>query len=259
MTILNFRYQKEKAMKYLLLLTIFLFLFSCSSQEQNESEGRKKLKERVASNSDSLDERTKYFLENTKVSFSIPIVLESAEHIAVPIKLEEIYVEKEMPQYSYFNIAVLDKEFAFKKYLFEKSVVIRSIVTIEDRVLDEEEYYDDYESKKSNEFNSLLFFDLWEFKERKEDYRRLFVYDLKNDSLLQLSLPETHVINWSVVKGKNAVYIHYLRDSNNDGKFDEKDDANMIFVSLSGNSPGQQIFNINELKKLKLKVASENK
>lgn len=247
-------------MKYLLTVTIAMSLFSCTSNEQKDSEGRRNLKQRVAGNSDSLDERTKYFLENTKVDFGTPIVLKSSKNIAVPVQLEEIYVEKEMPKYTYFNIAILDEEFKFKKYLFDKSVVIGSIETEEENVFDQDNYYEgDYKKPEMPEYNSLLIFDLWEFEKRKKDYRRIYVYDLNLDSLRQISIPNTHVLEWKTIPGKKAIYLKYQNDTNKDGVFDDKDDSNIVFVDLHDNSAASEIFDLLELKKLKLKVAIKNK
>lgn len=247
-------------MKYLLAITITMSLFSCTSNEKEGTEGRRNLEQRVAANSDSLDERTKYYLENTKVDFGNPIVLKSSKNVAVPVQLEEIYVEKEMPEYTYFNIAILNEEFKFKKYLFDKSVVIGSIETEEDNVFDGESYYEE-DSKRTEmtEYNSLLIFDLWEFKKRKKDYRRIYVYDLNLDSLRQVSIPNTHVLEWKTIPGKKAIYLRYQSDTNKDGTFDDKDDSNIVFVDLNSTSDPSEIFDLMELKKLKIKVAIENK
>lgn len=247
-------------MKYLYLFTIALVLFSCNTEVQEDSEERKKLKERVAGNKDSLDERTKYYLENTKVDFGNPIVLKSSKNIAVPVQLEEIYVEKEMPEYTYFNIVILDEHFKFNKYLFDKSVVIGFVKTVEENVFNTDGYYEgDYKKIEQPEYNSLLIFDLWEFKKRKKDYRRIYVYDLNLDSLRQVSLPGTNVLEWHTIPGKKAIYLKYQNDTNKDGVFDEKDDSNIIFVDLNDVSNATETFDLNELKKLKIKVAIDNK
>jgi len=253
-------------MKTILILTSLLF-FLCSCYEKPEEKpdkSRQELEDAVNKNKDSIDRNTKYYIENTRISFGTPICLKSTENMAIPIILDEIYMDKEMNQYSYFNIAVVDSTNYMKKLLFDESVVIEDIKVFEDRkeyVYNEysEEYSDGDERQYSGHYNSQVFFYIYKFKNRKTDYRRLFVYNLKTDKLTQLSPEKGNVQSWKAFNNHSKVLIYYKFDGNKDGKYDEKDDENLIMVDPNDFKKTAPLFDLVKLKDIKYKVARENK
>ena len=238
----------------------FAFILGCQNQSNNRLNDRKGLNEAVLNNPDSsLNESGRYYYENTKIQFGEPISFNSTANIAIPIILEQKYVDKGMPKHSYFNIAIIDKDNQVKKLLFQSSVVIDNILTFE-RQNDFDDiynYYEDYQDF-SEDYNSLIFFDLWKFKDRKKDYKRLFVYNLKTDELRQLSPENSNVTGWNIFNNQSRMLIHYQFDSDKNGIFDKKDDENMLFVNPNDSTEYDELFDLEVLKKIKTQVAKEN-
>ena len=232
----------------------------CNNQNKRNLNKKERLIEAYKNNSDStLSESNKYYIENTKIEFGQPISFKSTKNIAIPIILEQKYVDKGMPYNSYFNIAIIDTSNSVKKMLFEYSVIIDNILTFEKQTdYDGEYYYEDDERIFSKEYNSLIFFDLWKYNNRKKDYKRFCVYDLENDKLKQLSPDSCNVTSWNIFDNQSKILIHFQFDSDKNGKFDNNDDENMILVNPRKDINSKELFDLQKLKKIKLQVADEN-
>ncbi len=247
-------------MKIILLGLIICIFYGCKDKKDQNLKNREGLNEAYKNNSDStLSESSKYYYENTKIEFGQPIAFKSTNNIAIPIILEQKYVDKGMPKHSYFNIAIVNTSNVVTKLLFEHSVIIDNVLTFERQTdFDDVYYYDDDQRTFSKEYNSLIFFELWKYENRKKDNKRLFVYDLENDKLNQLSPEHCNVTNWNIFDNQSKILIHYQFDSNNNGVFDERDDENMVMVNLKDTIKSKELFDLEKLKKIKLKVAKKN-
>ncbi|MCD4794881.1 MAG: hypothetical protein K8R54_16725 [Bacteroidales bacterium] len=247
-------------MRKLIIVIIVINIFSCNNQENKNLNNREELIEAVNENTDpSLTESSKYYLENTKIEFDDPIAFKSTKNIAILVILEQKYIDKGIPNNSYFNIAIIDTSYTVVKLLFEESVIIDNVFTLEKQLEFDDYYYLEEDQKKySKEYNSLIFFDLWHYKNRKKDYKRFFVYDLKNDNLKQLSPDNCNVISYNIFDNESKILIHYNFDSNKNGKFDEKDDENMVLLNPFKDIITKELFDLDRLKKIKLNVATEN-
>lgn len=247
-------------MKKIIIGLLIVSLFSCKYEQNKQLNDKKALIDAVGDNKDSsLSKQSKYYLENTKIEFDDPIAFKSTRNIAVPVILEQKYVDKLMPNNSYFNIAIIDTSNTVVKLLFEESVIIDNVFTLEEKFEFTGTYYEEEDKKKySEDYNSLIFFDLWYYKNRNRDYKRFCVYDLKNDVLNQLSPDNCNVISYNIFENEPKIFIHYNFDSNKNGKFDKTDDENMVLVNplIGLQSPG--LFDLEKLKKIKLNVAVEN-
>ncbi len=251
-------------MKHVLLFSSLLIaLVSCT--EGTTDKDRDELDKLVDQNSDTnLTTGVKYFLENTKVSFDNVIALPSTRKYAVPIILEEIFVDKMEVDYSYYNIAILDSSGGFEKFLFNESVMIEDIRVFEEQV--DPMFYDSYESEYADtetkhypeKYDGLIFFLAKRYEKRKSGFNQLFVYDLIRDSLTVLSPPNYDVFKWGPFIDRSSVFIDMYFDSNKNGKYDEDDDRNILITNPRQPNSLTPIFNLDELKELKLKVANEN-
>lgn len=243
------------------IVLVFLSLLACQNQSDNRLNDKHGLDKAVLVNPDSsLTESGKFYYENTKIQFGKPISFESTENIAIPIILEQKYVDKGMPKHSYFNIAVIDTSNQVQKLLFKETVVIDNIQTFENQNNYNEiyDYDEDYRRDFSDDYNALIFFDLWKYKERKRGYKRFYVYNLEKDELRQLSLENTNVTDWHLFNNQSKILIKYQFDSDNNGFFDKKDDENMILVNPNDPIQYDELFDLEVLKKIKIQVAKEN-
>lgn len=259
-----------------IIFFILLFFANCNNPVTINQQ-RKELEEAVKKNGDTtLSEDARYYFENLKVEFSTPISFSTAENIAIPILLKESYVDKGVSDYSYYNIAIVDKSNQVKRFLFDNSVIIQKVKifqekTIRDGINSREGDYDDgyYEEEtRQNEkiekqwteehFENLIFFTAAVYQNRSAGNQRLYVYDLKNDILRPLSPENAHVKNWNYFKGKDEIIIYFQYDDNNDKVYNLKDDENLLLVNPFTGEINEPLFDMLQLKKLKIKVAEEN-
>lgn len=252
---------KQMNMRFTVLAIVLLFAVSCTNQKKKNLTNREGLNQAFSLNEDtSLTESGKYFFENTKIEFGNPISFNSTQNIAIPIILEQKYVDKGIPRRSYFNIAIVDTSNTIKKMLFEESVIIDNLLTLEKQTDFQNLYnYDDEEFRVYSErYNSLIFFDLWMYKNRKRDYNRFFVYNLEKDELHQLSPDNCNVTGWNIFDNQSKIMIQYQFDSDQNGKFEKTDDENMIIIDPNSPQKSTGLFDLEKLKKIKLQVAKDN-
>lgn len=245
-----------KKLFYLFPLCFLIFL-GCN---QGDREG---LDRAVANNTDStLSKETKYYLENTKIEFGSPITFDSIDNILIPIIFDQKYTDKRMPKQSFFNIALIDSTDRVKKLLFEESVVIEGIKTLtytsSGKFYEAREYVEKNISNFAYVDNYLLLLNVWKYKDRKKDYRRLFVYDVKNDRLQQLSPEDGNVTDFHIFDKQSKILITYQFDSDKNDIFNEKDDENMVIVDPKSKPVHQPLFDLDKLKEIKMQVAEEN-
>lgn len=240
-------------------------IYSCGNDAGTNSDNKNaessELEQRVENNDDStLSESDKYKWENTKVEFGKPIVLKSTKNIAIPIILEDIYKDKLTTEHRYFNIAIIDEFNALKKMLFDKSVVIHDLFTIENPVHEYDRYYDEGKDQIfSDDYNSLLFMEVAAFTEgKKSDMKRLYVYDLEKDVLNPLTPNHYDVKSWRIYKGISRMIIRIAADTDKNGVYDEKDTENVVMVDPNEPNELLPLFDTEALKEVKYKVLEAN-
>lgn len=262
-------------MKLSIIIFTALVVFTNCNNPITINNERKSLEEAVKKNGDTtLSEDARYYFENLKVEFATPISFSTAENIAIPILLKQSYVDKGVSDYSYYNIAIVDERNQVKKLLFDNSVVIKNMKSFQEKTIrniDSENgrNYDDYgEGTNQDEkveknwaaehFTNLIFFQAAIYKNRKEQNSRLYVYDLKNDVLRPLSPEKANVNSWDYFKGKDEIMIYFQFDDNDDKTYNSKDDENLLLVNPFTGEINEPLFDMLQLKKLKMNVAEEN-
>lgn len=249
----------------MLCFCMALLFFSCDQTVSNQN--RHELDQIVIKNRDTtLTEKENYYLENTKVYFGEPLTFDNTSTIFLPILVGEKYVDKELPYHQYLNIAVIDKEGNIEKLLFEESVLIDKITYFNTNKTINEDGEDEYRSSsklennqklKGTEWESYLFLEVYHYNKRKKGYKKLYVYDMINKQLHLISPMNSFVEKWNLLPKQNKICISFKIDSNSDGKFDEKDDENITLIHPKDSS-SLEIFDVNQLKKMKLNLAKSN-
>jgi hypothetical protein len=256
-------------MKYLLFSAFLCILISCNNhpdsnnQTSNTDYEEDELEIAVANNSDTtLNEADKYKWENTKIEFGTPIVLRSTENVAIPIILENTYRGKMADEYNYFNIAIIDGSNQFKKFLFDESVVIQTMSTLESEMQEFGEYYydgDDAEAEVPELYKSLILMRVSKYVDGEiSSAERLFVYNLEEDMLTQLTPDAYDVRSWRVYRDVSKIIIRVAPDTNKNNEFDNNDRENIIIVDPNKPETKHPLFNLDELAKIKLQVLEEN-
>jgi len=203
----------------------------------------------------TIEDSIKIKLENTKVEFDEPICLPSSDNIAIPVLFNRKHVDKGEFYLSFFNIAIIDKNNKLKRMLFDTPVIIENITTFEKRCYEDFDYFNDDENVEySKDYNSLIFFELFQYSNKKKDYRRLFVYNLENDILTQLSPDKCNLVAWHIMEDKPKIVIRVQLDSDNNNVFDKKDDHNIVVVNPNENKTPNPLFDLESLKLIKLKL-----
>jgi len=254
-----------RKLNLMLCFCIALLLLSCEQTTSNQN--RKELDQLVIQNRDStLTEKENYYLENTKVFFDTPLSFSNTSKVLVPILVGEKYVDKELPNRQYLNVAVIEKDGKMYKLLFDESVLIDNIIHFtKNNVINEEDGYE-YDSElrtkniqklKGTEWENYLFLEVYHYKNRKKDYKKLYAFDVLNEQLYLISPKNSDVQNWGILPNQSKIYIRFLIDSNSDEKFDKKDDENIAFIHPK-DTIAIEIFDVNQLKKMKLNLARFN-
>jgi hypothetical protein len=263
-------------MRKISVLLLFVAFLGCAKEKQQPSKPidpkRKQLAEAVATNPDSsLDLKEKARLENLRIEIGEAISFPCTKNIAIPLLLEENFIDKELYQ-SFFNIAILRPGEELADLLFDESVFVENIETYGAQtegmstwsnfqtygIEHFKEEAENYEWKWPAEFEGLIFFELYRFKGKERDYKRLLCYDLKNDALRQLSPENAHVVNHRFFKGSSQVLITSRLDSDHNGKFENLDDQNISLVDFRRPEvPSSLLLPLDSLRKFKLGIWRE--
>lgn len=241
-------------------ILLVCFIMSCNYEDKQN------LNRAIEANPDStLSKDGKYFYENSRIIFGEELSVASSARSIVPVSLDEKYVETsymrgKKENYTSFNIAVIDSSHQFEKYLFDESVVIENISTYKQTLVNHlgSSKKDSLHGGNIAPYTSLLFFNVWKFKNKKRDYKRLYIYDLKKDVLRQLSPDEAAVLYWRYYKNRHQLMIYCLFDSDQNGEIDQEDDQNIVIVDLRKVVKPAFLFTPQDLNQLRLQVAKEN-
>ncbi|MBD6617775.1 hypothetical protein FNW02_18565 [Komarekiella sp. 'clone 1'] len=68
-----------------------------------------------------------------------------------------------------------------------------------------------------------------------------YLSDLSGKNLQQITPNNTQIINWVVIPSQNAIFLKFLKDSDNNKKFTEADKTNFIRVNLDKPGMGTEI------------------
>ena len=169
------------------------------------------LEKKAAGNEDStLNNLEKKRFENLNISEGKPIAFSSCNAIAIPLELEERYVEKGERIPSYFNSAVLGADASRSSLVFDKPEYIDRICIFEYNIAEDgkQRYYIAEDEGYSTHFNSLIFMELYNYTDFKKGKRKLMVYDLKNDKLTQLSPDSADLQKWYVFNGSSRILMY---------------------------------------------------
>lgn len=194
-------------------IAFLLLILACKGKEQPVTTASQKsaLEKQAENNKDStLNAVEKKRFENLNISEGEPIAFRSCDAIAIPLELEERYVEKGERIPSYFNIAVLRPGTSGASLVFEKPVYIEQIRVFEYSISEdgEELYHSEEDQHYSAHFNSLLFLDVYNYVNFEKGKRKLLVYDLKNDKLTQLSPDSADLQKWYIFNGSSRILMY---------------------------------------------------
>jgi len=70
----------------------------------------------------------------------------------------------------------------------------------------------------------------------------LFISDLDGHHFRQLSPDNYNLVSWELVKNTNTILMILVKDSNNDKKFDDKDEKVAMSIDFTTNAPAKEIF-----------------
>ncbi len=250
------RYSYLKKIKKLLLILLLPIFVRCNNEKKNDSpSGMQKLYDAVKKNTDTtLTVDDKQIIENIKVGFDDPIAFTSTNNTAIPLILNQKFVDKGILENRYYNIIVISPYDTAGIMVFDTSGVIRKIKTFEKRIeinMDND-YYENDERIYSKDFNSLIFIEKQEFGTKGKGNFVLYVYDLKNKQLKQLSPSGFNLVKWFPLDGKSSIIMTCQCDDNIDGKYDGKDDERIFLADVrKGSSSLEKKIDLLKLKKIK--------
>jgi hypothetical protein len=245
-------------MKRMLLIICLPLLIACKREpgQGAVTENREQNKS-VAGNQDStltIEERIKK--ENIRIEFDRPIAFASTNNIAIPLIFGQKYLDKGLVENEYYNILVLTPEKPEGELVFEKSSLIRKIVTLETRAEIDvgNDYYDSEEKVYSKEFNSLLFIEKVSPDSVNGGEVLLYVYDLQQMKLFQLSPDHYDLVSWYPVDGKSTVIVSCMTDNYRDGHYDWRDDVKIFMTDIKSGVISEKKFDEDKLKRMQYGV-----
>ena len=240
-------------MKYLPLV-ILLFFYSCNNDKKSE------LEQLVESNGTDSSKTDKYLIENLRIDYSKVIQPKGGENVIIPIVLEERYYEKGLSSYDYSNLIFYNHKNSTNNFLFNDSVDIIKKINYFTKGRDEEDdnaYQYDHSFELKGNYNKVvydyLFLEIapWktkkELKEEKKDlgsYKKmrvsyeemgsksLSIINLKGDSLIHITPPNTRLINWEILENSSILMAKVMYDSNGDKLFNKKDEIRLLRVDI---------------------------
>jgi uncharacterized protein YdbL (DUF1318 family) len=254
-------------MKYVFIISLFIFI-GCQSDEVSE------LEKLVENNNSNETQTNKTLIENLRISYNETIEPENSNVAVIPIILEEKYREKGISNYNYSNILFHNANTGENNFLFQDSIDFISTIryfTPPSKDKNEEEVYESdihHYGTFGNQAYGHLFYIIKPWKTKKElkeingdkdfSYRKLksgwtetgpstlYMSDFDGKNLVALSPSNGRVIDWIILRKTNFILAKVLMDSNNDQKFNKKDDIKLIRIDLTKPSIGQPILSLEE-------------
>lgn len=257
-------------MNKIILVISTLVLIACNNQNKTTSDSDK-LDEMVERNTDtSLSEKEKYEYENLQIQFDKPIHFASTKNVALPLIYEEIERDKLDYEFVHFNIAVLTDTSTKPMLIFETPVEIITIETVERSITNDlkifnysDDYYQYDDDENNNQhssqvahpaFNSLLFIQVKKPTNNSYTCTTLYLYDLQNLHLYQLTEDGTDFISWKSIHNDSKIMITYHIDNNHDNELNDKDDENMCIYDLKTHALSAPVFDLEKLREMKLNL-----
>ena len=109
--------------------------------------------------------------------------------------------------------------------------------------------FNEYLENGYNQVDKLLYYSLTTLDYNKdgklnaEDPNYLFISDKAGKNFKQVSPDNLNVTNWQTIKGANKILIQVTKDTNNDKKFNDKDETIPMVYDLNTNGISKDIFN----------------
>lgn len=174
------------------------------------------------------------------------VIKEQSDYILIPVSLSEDKNQKRNP-FSGSSSYYRDSNFIYNIIFYRKQDGESHLLLNKKALVSSFDFLEKKEQRKSptgfwlyriiendtNGDNQLTY----------EDASIGYLSDGSGKNLQQITPNNTQMLSWSVVQSVGAIFIKIVKDSDNDKKFTERDEATFIKVSLDAPSVGTEIIN----------------
>lgn len=198
-------------------------------------------------------------LEKLKLDFNQPVLIDSSVYVMYPLTLNNNDEESGglggSSSYSrpttYWNIVFYNTANGEYHLLDDKRKMV--IYSYDPRNSDvgsssSSSDFSAYLENGYNQVDKLLYYSVTTLDFNKDgkinadDPNYLFISDKAGKNFKQVSPDNLNVTNWQTIKGTNKILIQATKDTNNDKKFNEKDETIPMVYDLNTNGISKDIF-----------------
>ncbi len=228
-------------MKQILIILLTTLIFSCNKRQDRIQ---------IVENKNLTQKQIDSVLDEYNFEYSRVVFIDSLEKAILPISTQKARGGRRYKKVSYsadsypryWNLLFYDVKTGKTKLLTEKKTRIsdfRTNLTKVGKILKRSILYEIGDTD----------FDL-DNKLTYSDPIQLFISDIDGENFRKLSPKNEHLTEYQIVPNTNKIIFQTLRDTNDDKKFDIKDEVIWYMIDLSNESQSIEILNDNERKKI---------